>query len=212
MEELNYLKLKELLPSNVNLLVVSKGFKSSDIERIHNLGQNHFGESRVQEALDKKIFINNSGNIKWHFIGRIQTNKIRKIVQHFEFIHSCDSYRKLLKISEVALQMQKVPTIMMQIKLLNDPSKGGMFFEELKEKWDQIKEIKGIKVNGLMTINPKGLSLNENLKLFRKCRSLADSMNLPECSMGMSQDWKQAVEAGSTWIRIGSLIFGKRTI
>ena len=88
MEISNYLQIKKQLPLNVNLLAVSKGFSIKEIKTINNLGQNDFGESRFQEAIEKKLLLHDFKNIKWHFIGRVQTNKIRKIVQNFEYIHS----------------------------------------------------------------------------------------------------------------------------
>ena len=130
----------------------------------------------------------------------MQTNKIRKIVQNFEYIHSVDSYEKLLKISNVSFEEKRNPIVMLQVKLSDDPNKGGFNPKILLEKWDQIKEFKSIKIKGLMTINPKGLSSKENIKLFKKCRNLADSIKLQDCSMGMSADWEEAVEAGSTFI------------
>lgn len=211
MEISNYLQIKKQLPLNVNLLAVSKGFSTQEIQIINNQGQNDFGESRFQEAIEKQILLEDFKNIKWHFIGRIQTNKIRKIVQNFEYIHSVDSYEKLLKISNVSFEEKRNPIVMLQVKLSDDPNKGGFNPKILLEKWDQIKEFKSIKIKGLMTINPKGLSSKENIKLFKKCRNLADSLKLQDCSMGMSTDWEEAVEAGSTWIRVGSIIFGNRS-
>ena len=211
MEISNYLQIKKQLPLNVNLLAVSKGFSTQEIQIINNQGQNDFGESRFQEAIEKQILLEDFKNIKWHFIGRIQTNKIRKIVQNFEYIHSVDSYEKLLKISNIAFEEKRNPIVMLQVKLSDDPNKGGFIPEILLEKWSQIKELKSIKIKGLMTINPKGLSSKENIKLFKKCRNLADSLKLQDCSMGMSTDWEEAVEAGSTWIRVGSIIFGNRS-
>ena len=211
MEISNYLQIKKQLPLNVNLLAVSKGFSTQEIQIINNQGQNDFGESRFQEAIEKQILLEDFKNLKWHFIGRIQTNKIRKIVQNFEYIHSVDSYEKLLKISNVSFEEKRNPIVMLQVKLSDDPNKGGFNPKILLEKWDQIKELKSIKIKGLMTINPKGLSSKENIKLFKKCRNLADSLKLQDCSMGMSTDWEEAVEAGSTWIRVGSIIFGNRS-
>ena len=211
MEISNYLQIKKQLPLNVNLLAVSKGFSSKEIKIINNLGQNDFGESRFQEAIEKKILLDDLKNIKWHFIGRVQTNKIRKIVQNFEYIHSVDSFEKLLKISNVAFEERRNPKVMLQVKLSEDPSKGGFNSQVLLEKWDQIKELKSINIKGLMTINPRGLSSIDNIKLFKKCRHLADSLKLQDCSMGMSGDWKEAVEGGATWLRLGSIIFGNRT-
>ena len=207
----DYLEIKNKIPINVKILAVSKGFKSQEIKTIQSLGQNHFGESKVQEALEKQLILKDLKKIKWHFIGRIQSNKIRKIVQNFQYIHSVDSFKKLQKISYISSEEKKNPSIMLQIKLSDDPTKGGFNPELLKLKWREIQELKNIKLIGLMTINPKGLSSNQNSELFKKCRSLADSLELPDCSMGMSGDWKEAIDAGATWLRLGSIIFGDRS-
>jgi hypothetical protein len=207
----NYLKIRNKIPSNVNILAVSKGFKSQEIKIIQNIGQNDFGESKFQEAFEKQLILKDLKKIKWHFIGRIQSNKVRKIVQNFEFIHSVDSFEKLQKISNISYEEKKNPFILLQVKLGDDPTKGGFNPDLLIMKWREIKELKNIILTGLMTINPKGLSSKENTELFKKCRSLADSLQLPDCSMGMSGDWEEAIDAGSTWLRLGSLIFGDRS-
>jgi len=207
----NYLKIKKQIPSNVNILAVSKGFKSQEIKTIQNLGQNDFGESKVQEAFEKQLTLKDLKQINWHFIGRIQSNKIRKIVQNFKYIHSVDSFEKLQKISNISREEKKYPLIMLQVKLSDDPTKGGFKPELLMLKWREIQELKNIKLTGLMTINPRGLNSKQNFELFKKCRSLADSFKLPDCSMGMSGDWEEAIDAGSTWLRLGSLIFGDRS-
>ena len=206
----NYLKIKNKIPSNVNILAVSKGFKSQEIKIIQNLGQNDFGESKFQEAFEKQLILKEFKQIQWHFIGRIQSNKIRKIVQNFKYIHSVDSFEKLRKISKISFEEKKNPLVMLQVKLSDDPNKGGLQPEFLLSNWREIQLLKNITLIGLMTINPKGLSSKENSELFKKCRSLADSLQLPDCSMGMSGDWKEAIDAGSTWLRLGSLIFGDR--
>ena len=207
----NYLNIKNKIPSNVNILAVSKGFKSQEIKIIQNIGQNDFGESKFQEAFEKQLILKDFKQIKWHFIGRIQSNKLRKIVQNFKYIHSVDSFEKLQKISSISYEEKKNPFIMLQVKLSDDPTKGGFRPELLISKWREIQELKGITLKGLMTINPIGLNSNENLELFKKCRALADSLQLPDCSMGMSADWEEAIDAGSTWLRLGSLIFGGRS-
>ena len=207
----NYIKIKTQIPSNVNILAVSKGFKSQEIKTIHNLGQNDFGESKYQEAFEKQLILKDLKQIKWHFIGRIQSNKIRKIVQNFKYIHSVDSFEKLQKISRISYEEKKNPYIMLQVKLSDDPSKGGFEPDLLISKWSEIQELKNITLKGLMTINPRGLSSKENSELFKKCRSLADSLQLSDCSMGMSGDWEEAIDSGSTWLRLGSLIFGDRS-
>ena len=211
MDPSNYLKIKNKIPSNVNILAVSKGFKSQEIKIIQNLGQNHFGESKFQEAFEKQLILKDLKQITWHFIGRIQSNKIRKIVKNFKYIHSVDSLEKLRKISYISHEEKKNPSIMLQVKLSDDPTKGGFNPEILILNWTEIQKLKNIKLTGLMTINPRGKSSKENLELFKKCRSLADSLQLSDCSMGMSEDWKEAIDAGSTWLRLGSLIFGDRS-
>ena len=211
MDPTNYLKIKNKIPSNVNILAVSKGFESQEIKTIQNIGQNDFGESKFQEAFEKQIILKDLEQINWHFIGRIQSNKIRKIVQNFKYIHSVDSFEKLQKISNIASEENKKPLIMLQVKLSDDPTKGGFNPDLLRFKWEEIQELKNISLTGLMTINPKGLSSRENSQLFKKCRSLADLLQLPDCSMGMSGDWEEAIEAGSTWLRLGALIFGDRS-
>ncbi len=210
MELSNYLFIRNQLPSHVNLLAVSKGFQIKDILLVYDQGQRDFGESKFQEAYDKQIVLNDNKNINWHFIGRIQSNKIRKIVQNFNYIHSVDSYEKLSKISAISYEEKKNPSIMLQIKLREDPTKGGFEYKALFAQWEKIKQLKNITIKGLMTINPKGLSSSENIRLFQKCRNAADLLQLHDCSMGMSGDWKEAVKAGSTWVRIGSTIFGER--
>ena len=207
----NYLKIRSQIPKNVKILAVSKGFKSQEIKTVQNLGQHDFGESKFQEAFEKQLILKDLKQLKWHFIGRIQSNKIRKIVQNFKYIHSVDSFEKLQKISNISLEEDKNPLIMLQVKFSDDPTKGGFSPELLILKWREIQELKNITVTGLMTINPRGLSSNENSELFKKCRSLAVSLQHPDCSMGMSGDWKEAIEAGSTWVRLGALIFGDRT-
>ena len=210
MNPANYLKIKNKIPSNVNILAVSKGFKSQEIKTLQNLGQNDFGESKFQEAFEKQTILKELNPITWHFIGRIQSNKIRKIVTNFKYIHSVDSFEKLQKISNISREENKNPLIMLQVKFSDDPTKGGFNPELLMLKWAEIQELKNITLSGLMTINPKGISSKENTELFKECRSLADSLQLPDCSMGMSSDWEEAIEAGSTWLRLGALIFGER--
>tara|TARA_Y100001970_G_scaffold291009_1_gene426678 strand:- start:14980 stop:15612 length:633 start_codon:yes stop_codon:yes gene_type:complete len=206
----NYLQIKKKLPARVQLLAVSKGFDSTFIEEIYNSGQNHFGESKFQEAYEKQIILKNLINIKWHFVGKIQSNKIRKIVKCFDYIHSVDSIKHLSKISNAANDINKTQKIMIQIKLANDPSKGGMQYDDLISEWNEIRKIKNLEIMGLMTINPKGLTQKENFKLFSRCREIADALKLPDCSMGMSNDWNEAIQAGSTWLRLGSILFGER--
>ena len=139
MKNLNYLKLKKQLPENVNLLAVSKYTNSKNIQSLYDLGQQHFGESKVQEAQIKQYDLIRNQKLKWHFIGRIQTNKIKKIVNNFDYIHSVDSLKKLKNISKVAIELNKTPKIMIQIKLSDDPEKGGMYREDLSVSYTHLR-------------------------------------------------------------------------
>ena len=137
----NFIKIKNKIPLNVNILAVSKGFKSQEIKTIQNIGQNDFGESKFQEAFEKQLILKDLKQINWHFIGRIQSNKIRKIVQNFKYIHSVDSFEKLQKISNISREEKKYPLIMLQVKLSDDPTKGGFNPEFLKLYCIEIQEL-----------------------------------------------------------------------
>tara|TARA_Y100001970_G_C14253637_1_gene873541 strand:- start:6549 stop:7232 length:684 start_codon:yes stop_codon:yes gene_type:complete len=205
----NFIRITKLIPDDVNLIAVSKGKSIEDIKVLIELNHKRFGESRIQEAIPKiKELID--FDLEWHFIGNIQSNKIRKIIRNFDYIHSVDSITTLEKISAIAKQENKKPKVMIQVKFYNDPNKGGMNPEDLRRCWGVIRVLSSIEVVGLMTINPQGLTHEEKIILFKKCRELANQFDLKECSMGMSNDWNEAINAGSTYLRLGSALFGTR--
>jgi len=195
------------LPKGVKVLAVSKGQTVSQIRRLVAQGQIDFGESRVQEALPKLIELKDLDEIRWHFIGSLQTNKVRQVVKAFEVIHSIDSIKLAKRVSRIAGEEGKKPKLMLQVKFREDPQKFGFNAESLLKEWDEFMKLSNVDVIGLMTISPISLDLNERESLFKDCRLLADKLQLKDCSMGMSGDWKQAVEAGATWIRLGDLLF-----
>ncbi len=204
-------QLYEDLPSEVNLLAVSKGHSIDSIRLLAKEGQKDFGESRLQEALKKIENLTDLPSLRWHFIGHIQSNKIRAIVRSFNIIHSVHSFKLAQKISIIAMEEKKSPKIMIQVKLRKDDNKSGLTSDELLIDWENIIALPCISVVGLMTIAPLGLEKNQRKSLFRECRLLADKLELEHCSMGMSSDWQEAVEAGSTWIRLGTILFGERS-
>ncbi len=203
-------KLKAQLPPGVNLLAVSKGHTVQSIRALAIEGQNAFGESRLQEALIKIIDLKDIQEIKWHFIGRIQSNKVRAIVKEFDFIHSVDSFKIAKRISRIAGEENKIPSIMIQVKFRPDENKTGFLENQLLDEWANLISLPNIKIVGLMTISPIDLALDDRRLLFTQCRTLANNLGLKDCSMGMSGDWKEAVVAGSTWVRIGSALFGSK--
>ena len=197
-------------PDAVHLLAVSKGHPAMAVRELASLGQVDFGESRVQEALPKQKDLDDLSGLRWHFIGRLQANKVRAVVRAFSVIHSIDSQGLAERTSRIAVEENKNPEVFFQVKLLDDPAKGGWEPDVLREVWPQLHSLPGLKPIGLMTMAPFGLGLEDRQTLFHDCRTLADELALPECSMGMSGDWKQAAEAGATWVRVGSGLFGPR--
>ena len=194
----------------MNLLAVSKGHPASAIRLLTCNGQRDFGESRIQEALPKMDLLKDLSQIRWHFIGHLQANKVRKVIKSFTFIHSVDSFSLSERISRIAQEENCLPKVMLQIKLREDPSKGGFSMENLQRFWPQLIRLSHINIIGLMTIPPIHLDLQERKKVFVECREFANKLELTDCSMGMSNDWEEALECGATWIRVGSFLFGQR--
>jgi len=178
---------------------------------VAELGQCDFGESRVQEALPKQEELIDL-NLRWHFIGRLQSNKVRPVVKAFDVIHSVDSLALAERVSRIAVEEGRQPEVLLQVKLRPDPSKGGLSADELGAIWADLQALPGLRISGLMTMAPLEMAADQRKGLFCDCRALADRLALAECSMGMSTDWKEAAEAGSTWLRIGSALFGPRLV
>ena len=208
----DFKKLNDSLPLGVSLLAVSKGHAQESIRKLFDYGQLDFGESRLQEAIPKKNDLNDIEQIRWHFIGTLQKNKVRGVIKEFDFIHSVDSLSLLERISRISQEEQKTPNIFLQVKFRDDPQKGGFLKHDLLKSWSKIISLDNIHLMGLMTIPPIVLNLNQRKDLFIECRNFANHLGLKDCSMGMSNDWEAAIESGATWIRLGSLLFGKREL
>ncbi len=205
-------KVKDLLPSEVSLLAVSKGHQHESIRKISGYGQLDFGESRLQEAIPKKNELVDLNQLRWHFVGKLQKNKVRGVIKEFDFIHSVDSLPLIQRISRISQEEKKTPNIFLQVKLRDDPNKGGFSKQDLIQSWSNIVSLNNINLIGLMTIPPITLNSYQRKELFCECRKFANHLELKDCSMGMSNDLQEAVESGATWIRLGSLLFGKREI
>ena len=204
--------INDSLPLGVKLLAVSKGHNHELIRKLSSYGQLNFGESRLQEAIPKKNDLDDLKQLRWHFVGTLQKNKVRGVIKEFDFIHSVDSLPLLERISRISQEEQKTPNIFLQVKFRDDPKKGGFLNQDLLENWPKIISLNNINLIGLMTIPPIALNSFQRKDVFCECRNLANHLGLKDCSMGMSNDWQEAVEVGATWIRLGSLLFGKRQI
>jgi len=201
--------LQAALPATARLLAVSKGHPAAAIRELAGSGQRAFGESRLQEALPKQEQLADLA-LQWHFIGRLQSNKVRSVVRAFPVIHSVDSLPLAQRVSRIAGEEEKRPEVLLQVKLRPDANKGGFLRDELLSAWTELAALPSMTVVGLMTMAPMGCDADDRRALFEECRALADQLELRECSMGMSGDWQDAAAAGSTWLRLGSVLFGPR--
>ena len=196
---------KDELPT---IIAVSKKFKISEILPLINYGHEDFGENQVQEALEKWIDIkNNFKNIKLHMIGKLQTNKVKSAVKLFDFIHSVDNLKLAEKIANEQAKIGKNIKIFIQINIGKEDQKSGIDIENLNSFYTKCKNDFNLNVVGLMCLPP--LNLNSD-NYFIKMKKLANNLNLKELSMGMSNDFETALDCGSTYIRVGSKISGKR--
>jgi len=202
--------IKDSLPLGVNLLAVSKGHPHELIRKLSSYGQLDFGESRLQEAIPKKVDLSDLKQLRWHFVGTLQKNKVRGVIKEFDFIHSVDSVPLLERISRISQEEKKTPNIFLQVKFKDDLNKGGFLKQDLLKSWTKIISLNNINLIGLMTIPPISLKSFQRKDLFFECRNLANHLGLKDCSMGMSNDWQEAIKGGASWIRLGSLLFGKR--
>ncbi len=203
-------ELRRRLPPQARLLAVSKGHPAERLRVAAALGQRSFGESRLQEAIAKQEALADLPDLDWHFIGRLQANKARGVLRHFSTIHSVDSLELAERLARIAAEEGLQPAIFLQVKLRPDPGKTGLSAEQLRAIWPRVQALPALRPVGLMTIAPLDLALELRGGLFAECAALAAELGLGELSMGMSGDWPEAVAAGSTWVRIGSGLFGPK--
>ena len=198
------------LPPGCRLLAVSKGQSAEAMRALAVAGQRSFAESRLQEAAAKQEALADLAGLDWHFIGRLQANKVRPVLQRFSAVHSLDSLPLAERMARIAAEEGVAPAVFAQVKLRPDPSKGGFGPEDLRGLWPRLSALAPLRLVGLMTMAPLGLTAAERGRLFAEASALAADLGVAELSMGMSGDWPEAAAAGSTWVRIGSALFGDR--
>ena len=211
----NIENLKKEIPKSVMLLAVSKTKPLEYLEEAYEAGMRDFGENKVQEMLKKQESFHD--DVRWHLIGKLQTNKVKYIVGKVYLIHSLSSIKLLQKIENEFGKSNETANVLIQINIGREESKSGVFIEELEELIVEIEKCKYVKVKGIMSIIPKG-DEDSNRYYFKKVRKIYDNLNnksfinisMEILSMGMTSDYQIALEEGSTLIRIGSGIFGKR--
>ncbi|MCX6295449.1 MAG: YggS family pyridoxal phosphate-dependent enzyme [Bacteroidetes bacterium] len=214
----NLHKVKSLLPSNVNLIVVTKTQPIDKLMEVYNCGHKIFGENKVQELFDKYEVL--PKDIEWHLIGHLQTNKVKFIAPFVSLIHSVDSLKLLQEINKQAEKNQRIINCLLQIYIAEEETKFGLSFSEAEELLSslELKALKNIKITGFMgmatnTEQTEQISSEfKSLKLFfdRQKNVQHLNVNLINLSMGMSSDYISAIKNGSNMIRVGSSIFGER--
>ncbi len=200
---------------STTLLAVSKTFPVEDIMQAYADGQRLFGENRLQEAMSKKPAM--PADCEWHLIGPLQRNKVRKALETgFTLLEAVDSLRLAESISRIAGELGTTAAILLEVNVDGEESKHGFTPESLQEAWDALTALPQLDIRGLMCIPAPTEDAEGARPAFRRLRALAEELRargplpLPELSMGMSHDYPIAVEEGSTIVRVGSAIFGKR--
>ena len=203
------LKTKLDVSSKLNIIAVSKTFKNEDILPLIHHGHKHFGENKVQEAIEKwSILKKEFPDINLHMIGKLQTNKVKFVVPLFDYIHSLDSVKLAEKISAEQKKNNKRLKIFIQVNFENEIQKGGISPNELKNFYDICTSELNLNIIGLMCIPPND---NKTHEYFSLMKMLKNKIDVGELSMGMSNDYLIAVEYEATFVRIGSKIFGNRS-
>ncbi|MEP4077472.1 YggS family pyridoxal phosphate-dependent enzyme [Haloferula sp.] len=198
----------------VRLLAVSKTFPTPPILEAFEAGQVEFGESRQQEAVEKIGQL--PDEIRWHFIGKLQRNKVRKVIADFGCIHGIDSLKLAGHVDRIAGEEGVCPDVFLEVNLAGEENKGGFRVDELRGCISALGELSHITILGLMVIPPAVGEAEQARPWFMKARELRNELRqecgleLPELSMGMSSDFEVAIEEGSTIVRVGSAIFGGR--
>jgi len=201
-------------PSDVRLMAVSKTQSPDAVAEVAALGIDTFGENKVQEAKGKIPLC--PSRLHWHLIGHLQSNKVRDAVRLFEMIHAVDSLRLLEVIDRVAAEEGRTIPVCLEVNVSGERSKFGMAPGEVPVVLEAANRLHAVKPVGVMTIPPVAEDPEESRPFFRALRELRDRMRvttgleLPELSMGMSDDFEIAIEEGATWIRVGTLLFGPR--
>ena len=192
---------------NTKVIAVTKTFKMDVIKPLIHHGHNHFGENKVQEAQEKWTDYKNE-NVKLHLIGKLQTNKVKFCLPLFDYIHSLDSIKLADKIANEQIKKNFKPKIFIQINVGDEDQKSGFEINDFQSSYSKLKNDFDLNIIGLMCIPPNNLPPEP---FFKKMKEMSTDIDLKELSMGMSNDYVSAVKNSSTYIRVGSKIFGKRT-
>lgn len=212
-------QIRSELPAGVRLVAVSKFHPNEAIEEAYRAGQRIFGESKVQEMTAKHDSL--PQDIEWHFIGHLQTNKVKYIVPYVALIHGIDSFKLLAEVDKQAAKVDRRVDCLLQLHIAREETKFGFSFDECRQmlaegQWRQLQHVRLCGLMGMATNTDNTTQIKEEFEslsqFFREVKAtwFADDDAFRELSMGMSHDYHEAIAAGSTLVRVGSKIFGER--
>ena len=211
----NILKIISDIPENVKLVAISKTKSAEDIMMAYETGQRVFGENKIQEMSDK--YKDLPKDIKWHMVGHVQSNKIKYMAPYVDLIHGIDSLKSIKILNKEGVKNNRILNCLLQLKISKEESKFGLGEKQFKEiiYSDEYKEMKNVKIRGLMAMASNTTEKSIIRSEFVHAKKIFDEINNGDksfeiLSMGMSNDYKIAIECGSNMIRLGSLIFGER--
>ena len=213
----NIQNIRTLIPQGVRLVAVSKTKPSSMIQQAYDAGQRNFGENKALEMRDKHQVL--PADIQWHFIGHLQTNKIKYIIPYVSLIHSIDSLPLLQAVDKEAVKHQRIVDCLLQFHIAQEETKFGLDLAEAEQLLSHYGELSHVRLVGVMGLATNTDDQDQVRREFRNLHSIFDDLqaryfhdnpSFKEISMGMSHDWQVAVQEGSTIIRLGSSIFGAR--
>lgn len=215
----NLIQVKDCIPSNVTLVAVSKTKPNEALQEAYDAGQRIFGENRVQELIEKQESLPN--DIEWHMIGHLQRNKVKYIAPFVSLVHAIDKPKLLIEVNKQAEKNNRKIRVLLQFHIAQESTKFGLDLNEAKQflNSEQFKELKNVTVSGVMgmaTFTDNETQVRNEFKSLKiifdelKKHYFSEDENFKEISMGMSGDYQLAIEEGSTMVRVGSSIFGKR--
>ena len=208
--KVNEIISQKQLKTSPTIVVISKTFSLEKIKPLLDNGHVHFGENKIQEAESKWLKIKNlNKNLQLHMVGRLQSNKAKKAVKLFNFIHSLDSEKLALKLSQSEKELNKKTKLFIQLNLGEETQKSGIDLKDLDNFYNYCTNDLLLNIIGLMCLPPVNLNSDKYFKILKKS---AEKLNLKELSMGTSSDFDKAIINGSTYLRLGTVILGERSI
>ena len=207
-KKINDIVIRKQLKTIPQIVVITKTFSLNEITPLLEIGHLHFGENKIQEAESKWVDVKNKyKNLQLHMVGKLQTNKVKKAVELFDYIHSLDNAKLASKISRYEKKLNKKVKLFIQVNLAKEIQKSGILLDDVNNFYNYCTKELSLNVIGLMCLPPTNSDSN---KYFMTLQKISKKLNLTDLSTGMSADYEQAIINGSTYLRLGTAIFGER--